>query len=198
MTRMIVSALVVFVMTLTLTANVSATTPGLSSELMTLSQLPAGWSVDSLSGSVSAGCLANELGLTTVLVARGIKQTSNAKVFFIDDNSVPIVSEMLATYANPAAAYEKVVTQFASCKRVKGVVFGVAVTGSMSERNFTHYANASEAFSATTSIMGQTFREDAVIVRKGDVVIAVIEGSVPSVNLSQFRGLVVKALAKVR
>jgi hypothetical protein len=45
--------------------------------------------------------------------------------------------------------------------------------------------------------MGTTFDEDLVIVRKGNVVVGIIEGGLPPINVHQFQGIVVKALAKV-
>jgi hypothetical protein len=186
-------------LTLTLSgANVSAATPRLSSELMTLTQLPQGWSADSLSGSVSAGCLTNVFGLTNVLMARGVHQTSSAKVFFVDNDGVPAISEMLATYANPVAAYGKVVATLTSCKHVSAKAFGSNVTGSMEKKGFAHYASTSEAFAATVTILGTNFNAEIIVARKGDVVMAMVEASLPPFNVHQFQGLIVKALAKVR
>jgi hypothetical protein len=180
-------------------ASVAATAPAprLSSQLIAASQLPSSWSEQSISGSVSAGCLANVIGLTNVLEARGVHQTSSAKVFFIDNSGVPVLSEMLATFSNPVTAYLKIVAQLTGCKHLKGEALGVAVSGTMNHKTLTHYGNASDAFSATTSVLGQNVDVDMIIVRKGDVVVSVAEGAIPQVNLHQFQGFVVKALAKV-
>jgi hypothetical protein len=43
-----------------------------------------------------------------------------------------------------------------------------------------------------------TVKYDYLIVRKGNVVLGILEGNIPSVSVSQFRGLVVKALAKIK
>jgi len=43
-----------------------------------------------------------------------------------------------------------------------------------------------------------TVGSDYAIVRKGGVVVAVLEGNYPAVSLSQFEGFVTKAVAKVK
>jgi hypothetical protein len=46
--------------------------------------------------------------------------------------------------------------------------------------------------------MGTTFNEDLIIVRKGNVVVGLIEGGLPPVNTHQFEGIIAKALARVQ
>ena len=175
----------------------SSVTPRLTSELIGPAQFPRGWSLYSSSGTVNAGCLTNVVGLSNVLEAKGVKQIASAKVFVQDNQSVPLVSEMLATYSNVSSAYAQIVKTLIACKHVNAKIFGAAVSGSMKEKSFTHFGNASQAFAASTSVMGTTFDEDLVIVRKGNVVVGIIEGGLPPVNVHQFQGIVVKALAKV-
>jgi hypothetical protein len=177
---------------------VSASTSRLSSELITPSQFPKGWHDYSLSsGSVSDGCLSNVVGLSNVLTVKGVKQTASARVLIEDHQSVPVVSELLATYSNVSSAYASIVRSLAACKKVNAKIFGVAVKGSMKETSLPHFGNASQAFVASTKVMGTIFDEDVVIVRKGDVVVGLIEGGLPPVNTHQFEGIVAKALARV-
>ena len=187
------------VITLAMTGVVaSASTSRLSSELITPSQFAKGWHIYTLSsGSVSDGCLSNVVGLSNVLGVKGVKQTASARVFIEDHQSVPVVSELLATYAKVSSAYASIVKSLAACKKINAKIFGVAVKGSMKETNLPHFGNASQAFVASTQVMGTTFTEDLVIVRKGEVVVGLIEGGLPPVNAHQFEGIVSKALARV-
>jgi hypothetical protein len=169
----------------------------LAAQLISRSQFPGGWSVENPSGSVQAGCLTNVVGLSSFLVAKGVKQTSSARVLLEDDQSVPMVSEMLATYSNADLAYTKIVSTLAHCKSVRGQIFGASVTGTLRAKSFAHYGNTSETFAATTSIMGTNFDEDVIIVRKGGVIMGIIEGGLPPLNTHQFQGFVTKALARV-
>jgi hypothetical protein len=176
----------------------TASTSRLASELITPAQFAKGWHIYTLSsGGVSDGCLSNVVGLSNVLSVKGVKQTANAKVFIEDHQSVPVVSELLATYSNVSSAYASIVKSLAACKKVNAKIFGVAVKGSMKETSLAHFGNASQAFLASTSVMGTTFDEDVVIIRKGDVVVGLIEGGLPPVNVHQFEGIVSKALARV-
>jgi hypothetical protein len=196
--RAALACTVVLTFALTLTAAApSSATPHLASELLSVTQMPKGWSVQSPSGNVNAGCLTNVVGLSNFLEAKGVTQTARAKIFIEDNESVPMVAEMLATYSDPIAAYTKIVGTLAICKRVNGQIFGVNVTGTMKKWTFAHFASSSAAFVAHTSIMGTTFDEDVIIMRKGNVVMGIIEGGLPLVNARQFQGFVVKALAKV-
>jgi hypothetical protein len=175
----------------------STVTPRLSTFLLSITQMPKGWSTYVPSGSVRAGCLANVIGLSSFLVAKGVRQTSRASVILEYEQSVPVISEMLATYANADVAYTRIVASLASCRHVNATVLGEAVTGTMRQRNLTRFANASEAFTASTSIMGTTFDEDVIVVRKGDVVMGLVEGGLPPVSTHQFEGFVERALARV-
>jgi hypothetical protein len=197
--RAAVASTVILTLALSRTSETaSSATPHLASELLSIAQMPKGWSVESPSGSVSAGCLTNVIGLSNFLEAKGVTQTARAKIFVEDNQSVPMISEMLATYSNASAAYTKIVSTLSNCTHVKGQIFGVNVTGTMKKRDFAHFGSSSEAFVAHTSIMGTSFNEDVIIVRKGNVVMGVIEGAKPPVNPRQFQGFVVKALTTVR
>jgi hypothetical protein len=175
----------------------STVTPRLSTRLLSVALMPKGWSTYDPSGSVRAGCLTNVIGLSSFLVAKGVTQTSHASVFLEDEQSVPVISEMLATYSNADAAYAKIVTALANCRHVNANVLGEPVTGTMGQKSLTRFANASEAFTASTSIMGTTFDEDVVVVRKGNIIMGFIEGGLPPIGTHQFEGLVGRALARV-
>ena len=58
------------------------------------------------------------------------------------------------------------------------------------------YGNASVVYLITLSGKHITVRSDYAIVRKGGVVLAVLEGNYPAVSLSQFRSFVTKAVAR--
>jgi hypothetical protein len=196
--RVTLTSTAVLALTLSLSGVAgSSVTPRLSSELIGPSQFPKGWSLYSSSGTVNAGCLTNVIGLSNVLQAKGVKQTASAQVFVEDNQSVPLVSEMLATYSNVKSAYAQIVKTLIACNHVRAKIFGAAVSGSMKQQPLTHFGDASQAFAASTSVMGTTFDEDLVIIRKGNVVVGIVEGGLPPVNVHQFQGIVVKALARV-
>jgi len=172
-------------------ASAFASTPRLSAELLSVNQMPVGWSVDNSSSGSDVGCLAN------ILEPKSIGQTSHASVFFAGNGNIPVIEEALATFTNAKTAYKKIVTTLNTCKRISGTRGGVKGTGTVGQMSFPHYGNASAAFSVSLVTQGMTIGEDVLVVRKGNVVMGIIEADVPPVDVSQFQGFTVKALANV-
>jgi hypothetical protein len=173
-------------------ASAFASAPRLSAELLSVSQMPTGWSIDNSSGGSGFGCLA------TILEPKGIKQTSHAGITFDVNGNTPVLSEKLATYSNARTAYKKIVATLSSCKHVSGTSGGTKATGTVGQMSFPHYGNASAAFSVSLVIQGTAYGEDALIVRKANVIMGIVEADLPPVDVSQFQGFVVRALAKVK
>jgi hypothetical protein len=171
--------------------SASASIPKLPGELLSVGQMPTGWSVDNSSSGSGPGCLAN------IVEPKGIKQTSNATVFFAGIGNIPVIEETLATFTNATTAYKKIVATLNGCKHIvvtSGARKGTYTVGQMS---FPHYGNASAAFAVSIVTQVATIGEDFLIVRKGNVVMGMIEADL-QVDVSQFQGFVVKALAKVK
>jgi len=162
----------------------------LASRLLSISQMPAGWSVDT-SPSSGVGCLVR------ILEPTGIKQTGSAGVEFEHDGTVPAVVEKLATFSNAKIAYQRIVANLAGCKRLNGTTRGVKVIGTVGEMSFPSYGDASEAFAARFTLEGTSVGEDILIVRDGSIVMGIDEGALAPVDTRQFQGFVVKALAKL-
>lgn len=172
-------------------AAATASPPKLSSELLSVSQMPSGWSIDVQTGGGSPGCLAH------LFEPKGTKQMSHATVNFVYNGNLPLVSEKLGTYSNARSAYKKIVATLAGCKRVTGVSGSQKVAGTVGKMKIPTYGDASAAFAVKLDIQGTAIGNDIVIVRKGSVVMGVEEANPPPVNVSQLQRLVVKALAKI-
>jgi hypothetical protein len=174
--------------------SVGASTTNLSNELLSVNQMPTGWSVDNSSsgGGSGVGCLSK------ILEPKGVKQTSNASVEFDDNGNTPLVSEKLATFSNAQTAFTKVVATLNSCKRVSGTSGGEKATGSIGQMSFPHYGDESAAYSLSLSAQGTTLGDDLLIVREGKVVMGIQEADLPPVDVSQFQTIVATALADIR
>jgi hypothetical protein len=160
--------------------------------LLTVAQMPTGWSVDSSTGS-GVGCLGH------TLEPSGIKQTASAAVTFEDNGSLPQVEEKLATYATPASdAFAKVVATLDRCRTVAGNSDGHKVTGTVGQMSFPHYGEQSAAFLVSLTVEGVTADEDVLVVRKGTILVGMTEGAIGSPTLSQFQGFLSKALKRVQ
>jgi len=172
--------------------STSASTPKLSSELLSVSQMPIGWSVYHQPASSGTGCLAN------ILEPKGIKPTSKAQVAFKDNGHSSLLDEAVATYSNATTTYKKIVATLSACKRVSRTSGGIKATGTVGQMSFPHYGNASAAFSVSIVAQGTAIGDDLLIVRKGNVIMGIEEADGPTVDVSQFQSFIVKALAKVK
>jgi hypothetical protein len=166
--------------------SASAAQPKLSSELLSVGQMPTGWSIYHQASSSGTGCLANILG------PKGREQT--AKVAFEDNGNSPLLEEAVATYSNAKTAYKKIATTLTNCKSVRGK----GITGTVGQMSLSSYGNASEAFLVTLTSKDSTVDDDLLIVRKGNLIMGIQEADVSPIIVRQFQGFVVKALAKVK
>jgi hypothetical protein len=163
----------------------------LSSELLTVGQMPAGWTSSSTTDE-GLGCLHD------LLEPAGVKQTHTSQAYFLGTvDQLPRFDEKIATYANAKTAYKKIIARIDSCHTTDGLVNGVQVTGTVAPMIFTHFGNASSTYAMVDSDVKGTLHYDYTIVRKGNVVAAFLEGSFPSVIPSEFQSLVGKGVSKL-
>ncbi len=156
----------------------------LSRELLSASQMPAGWT-QSVTTSEGVGCVHD------LLEPKGVTQTRSATVYFLGTvDELPRFDEKIATYSNTKSAYKKVIATINACHTLSGLYDGLQISGSVSPMSFTHYGNASAAYAMTVSDARGTLHYDYLIVRKGAVLGAFLEGSYPDVIPSEFRSLV--------
>ncbi|MGA2970605.1 MAG: hypothetical protein ABSE75_12465 [Acidimicrobiales bacterium] len=163
----------------------------LSSELLTLGQMPTGWSSSSTTDD-GLGCLHN------LLEPSGVKQTHASQAYFLGTvDQLPKFDEKIATYANVKTAYKKIIARINSCHVTDGLVNGVMVTGTVAPMSFAHFGNASSTYAMVDSDVRGTLHYDYTIVRKGNIVAAFLEGSFPSVVASEFESLVSKGVSRL-
>ena len=172
--------------------SVGASPQKLSSELLSIDQMPTGWSIDNSSGGGGVGCL------STIMEPKGIMQTSSASVSIDDNGNPPLLAEKLVTFTNASMGYKKIVATMNACKHVSGSSGGTKVTGTIGQMSFPHYGNASTAFSVNLVVQSTNYDEVYVVVRKGNIVMGIAEADYPPVDVSQFQGFVVKALSRVK
>jgi hypothetical protein len=168
-------------------------TPKLSAMLLTIGQMPTGWSVDnSATSGAGAGCF------TSNFEPKGVTQTGSVSVAFAGGGNLPELDEGLKTFSDAKTAYQKILGNLASCKRFSGTVGGQKITsGTAGQMSFPHYGNASQAFAVDFTVDGTTLYEDLLFVLKDNIAMAIDEGDLSSVNLGQFESYVAKAVAKV-
>jgi hypothetical protein len=184
--------LVVTVWSITTVMVSGASSAPLSSQVLSVNQLPAGWFAASDAGNTGAGCLAN------LLEPPGVSQTQAAEVYFVHSGDLPFLDEKLATYSNVERAFSKISRTIAACHHPSGPYKGYQVTGTVTKWSFSKEGNASIAYQMVfTTTTHLTVYYDYVIAREKNTIVALLEGDYPSVNATQFAGFVRLAMTKV-
>lgn len=175
----------------TTVAGASISQAKLSGELLTTSQMPTGWT-QSFTTSEGVGCVHD------LLEPKGVKQTAAAQAYFLGTvDELPRFDEKIATYSNTKTAYKKVIATINACHTLTGLFDGLQISGSVTSMSFTHYGNASAAYAMTVTDAHGTLHYDYLIVRKGSVLGAFLEGSYPEVVTSEFQSLVKAGVKKL-
>jgi hypothetical protein len=163
----------------------------LTSELLVKSQMPAGWTA-SISSSEGVGCVHD------LLEPSGVTQTRTAQAYFLGTvDELPRFDEKIATYSDTESAYKKIIAHINACHTLTGLFDGLEISGSVGPMSFTHYGNASAAYAMTVSDARGTLHYDYLIVRKGSVLAAFLEGSYPEVIPAEFQSLVDTGVKKL-
>ena len=133
-----------------------------------------------------------------LLEPRGVKEIHFEEVYYLGVGNLPLLVETMTTYSSVTTAYKRIAASIASCRTVAGVLKGYPVTGTVRPMRMPHFGNASVAYSITLSGKNVTVRSDYAIVRKGGVIVALLEGNYPAVSISQFRSFLTKAVVRVK
>jgi hypothetical protein len=166
--------------------------PRLGSMLLSVKEMPSGWSVDSSIRGSGLGCL------SSLMEPKGIDQTATATIHFDVKGGPPEVSERLATYSGLGrVAFTKIVAKLDSCRHFSGVADGEEYSASVGQMAFSRYGDQSAAFTSDLNVEGTTLGEDIIIVRKKSVLIGLSESDFGSPDVRQFQGFVSEAFAKV-
>jgi hypothetical protein len=171
----------------------SASKPKLSAMLLTIGQMPKGWSqvtTPPVRGQGGVGCYGSE--------PKGIRQTASATVTFYRPDGVArvfLVGEGLKTYESVETAYRRIVVGLGSCKHFSANSAGLKVTGGTVERmRFAQYGDASEAFAVSYTGLGMRIHQYVLFARKGTIVMVL---TVSNLAKSRFQEFVQKAVAKL-
>ncbi len=165
------------------------------SKLLSLSNLPAGWTVNNTpvnrNGLSGSACLAgltpgSKLGLTGAFVS-----------FDVDGNP-PLLGEELSTGKNIATQWRKVNARLATCKTLNFAgLGGTHNTGTIAPLPFPKVGSSSFAYAITVPISGVGVGIDLVLFRTGKYVCVVEYGGIGAPSSAVLLGFVNQALAKV-
>jgi len=188
----LVAVTVVSLLSGTVASTAATPTAKLKAEALTIHQMPKGWTASAPKNNLRMGCLAN------LMTPKGVIQTHTVQVYYYGLQAYELFDETISTYSSASTAYKRIAVSIASCPKTNGVLDGYPVTATLSRLSAPHYANASVAYSINIKGKTKTVMADYLIVRKGSVILGILEGAYPTVSLAQFRGLAAQAVAKVK
>ena len=177
--------------TTTAAAPVSTTTvPDVSKYILSINDLPTGWSVNNDSSGASTGkCYSGLLKAASPL--------SFANVHFAQGGTTPALSQILGYYSNGSATYAKLVSTLNACKSFTITVEGHSGKGTLGQLSFPPYGEQSTAYNATIDLAGFTLNEGFALVRKGNYVTQVGLGDIGSLDTATLTKYVELAVNKL-
>lgn len=122
--------------------------PNVQPLLLSISDLPSGWSVDNTPQSASTSCYTNPLAQVT--------SKSYAHIYFAQGGSLPALAEELGYYASGPSSFATISNTLNKCKTFTETGNGQVITGSMGPMSSPTYGDQSAAYDATLTIQGLT------------------------------------------
>ncbi len=168
-----------------------------NSLLLSVSDLPSGWSVDNSSQSNTNGsCYSDPL--------KQIHSNSYAHIDFSKGGGLPELAEEVGVFSSGVQAFKEVTTTLDACKTFTESFQGQGTSGSgtqtakgtMGEMSSPKYGDQSTAYDATISADGISLNQGFVLVRKGDTLYLVALGDIGSLDTSTLEKIVSLAISK--
>lgn len=171
---------------------VALTTPSaqqLQGMVLTIQNLPPGWSKTAGSTPTTKSCYSNPIWK--------VPYQARARVAFQMNQSVPQLVELLGSYQNGHAAYEQVVANLNRCSSFSDTVGGEKVTGTVSPISNKRFGAESSSYTANLTVQGTVLDQEFVIARKGNTLAAVAVGDYGPVDSQLLGMLATKAMGKI-
>lgn len=170
-----------------------ATTPTkaqLKAKVLSISNLPAGWSVDNSSptGSSDQGCLSD--------VRNPPKHELKASVSFAQGNA-PILNEVLGAGPGSKATYSKLNRVLSSCKTYTVTDNGQSETVHVGAMSFPSVGQQSSAYALTLTVDGINLGGNIVLFKVDGITGAVVYADIGSPDITQTEAFVTEAVDKV-
>ena len=173
------------------TTTTTAPLVSAQSLLLTVDQLPSGWSVNNTVIPHSSNCYADPL--------LKVPQISYGTITFAQGGTAPELVEDVGSYTSPAAAFATIKSTLDGCTSFTETANTLNVTGTMGAMSFPAYGNESAAYTATLNDAADsvTLEQGIVVAQKGRYIVALALGDLGSVDTEQLQQFMTTALAKV-
>jgi hypothetical protein len=172
--------------------SVAAATPAtqqLKGGLLTVKNLPPGWSKTTASSPTTSSCFSNPIWKVVT--------TAKAQAAFQMNNSVPQLVEELGSYRNAHTAYQQVVANLNRCLTFSETIKGQKVSGTVSPVSDKRFGNESSSYTANLTVQGTSIGQEFVIVRKGGTLAAVAVSDYGNVDAQLLNGFATTAIRNI-
>lgn len=175
------------------------TIPDVKAELLTLSDLPAGWSVNnsnSDSSSSAPKCVQNARNTT------GYDKAKAEADFQDGSNGLPALDEEIVYQPGHA---QQTMAQFAQvmagCGKIQFSISGHTLTGTVGQMSFPSLGQQTEPYqinlSTTVSGLDITVGLDLIAIRQGDEIAVIYYGDLGTPDINQVQEFAQKAISKI-
>ncbi len=169
----------------------ASTKTQLRSKLLTISNMPTGWTVDnssSGSGGASGGCLA------------GVKQapkSENKVTASFENGQLPQLEEELVSGHEGTAAYNRLNKVLAGCKHFSVASNGQTLTFTVGAMSFPTVGDETNAYAVSFSVRGVNAAADFVLFKVGSVAGLIEYADIGQPDPNQLQGFVIEAVNKI-
>lgn len=163
--------------------------PNVQPLLLSITDLPTGWSVDNTPQSSSTSCYTNPLAQ--------VSSRSYAHIDFAQGGGLPELAEELGYYASGLSSFATISKTLNSCKTFTETSKGQVITGSMGVMSSPTYGDQSAAYDATLTIQGVDVNQGFVMVLRGNYITLVALGDIGSLDTPTLQGFVNQAVGKI-
>ena len=161
----------------------------LKARLISVSDLPTGWSVNNGTHITNAGCL--------LPIFRDPHLTA-AKSHFLKSGGLPEMDEEVATSRSPAKTFAANVKRLSACHSVAVTSQGQTVNETVGQLSSPKVVGAhSSAYGVSFTVNGTSVAEDIVVLRYGSVLGAIALGDQGTVDTSTLSAFITVALTKI-
>jgi hypothetical protein len=160
----------------------------LKSEALSISNFPAGWSVNNTADTGDQGCV-------SALRNPG-NHVTKVTVRFSDGNA-PDLEEVLMSGSGASKTYAKLSKTLSRCKSYTATNSGQTATVHVGAMSFPQVGQASSAYSMTLTVQGVNLGADLILFRSGRTFGAVEYEDLGTPDINQAQAYVAEAVNKV-
>ena len=172
--------------------------------------MPSSWSIynsvlDNVQQERSAGCGSDSmLSVPPIVTPVGVVyDEGGAKLYSVSGGHAPELSEVFATYDNPALTFGTIKGNLDDCtsltEQPNPIDSGVYTTvhGTMKRMSAPKYGEESVAYMATVGEDGTPAPQGIIMARKGNVIVQLDLSGIQSVNKALLEHLMTRAMANL-